>query len=478
MPCCRNATARPPIARLATRYGNFRLFLGLVLTLIIGFICSAFTDSILLFAIGQCLAALGQVGIQFATAIIVAENSALPNRALATALPMSPFAFTVFAVAPISEALLPDRWRLGYGIWAIVVPIAAIPLLLHMWFVERNQSLHAKLYESPNPLTESINNKAEDEQLDVFGLALFAVSLSLIFFSTAPAHSILTQQLQPPALLVGGTLFLIFVYHQIYVAETPILDLRLLYNRTVCAGCLVTFFYFFSFSLYQPYLFPYLLIAENLSIGSATNASLIFMFASIIFGLAASYLLKLTCRYKWIATSGTFVRFLGSIVMLSLTSPHTGKWSTYTYQAFAGAGMGIGSWVIQIGVQAAIAQSQIPALLALYATMGSLGGFLGDVMSSRIFLPTITRHLLDLLPESINTPHMIQELTGSVLIALSFDRGTLERSAIDVAWALTLRRLHMFSAAVLLCACITVWAMRDLKLDEESLEERNGEVTT
>jgi MFS family permease len=92
-------------------YGRFEAFTLSVVIIVLGFTLSSLAGSILTFGIGQCLLSIGQVGIQFLEAIVAADNSSLTNRGLATALTMTPFAFTVFAVAPIAAALLPDKWR-------------------------------------------------------------------------------------------------------------------------------------------------------------------------------------------------------------------------------------------------------------------------------------------------------------------------------------------------------------------------------
>lgn len=422
---------------------------------------SAASHSIGAFALGQCLTALGQVGVQFSQNIIVAQNSALPNRALATALPMSPFAFTVFAVAPISEALLPDRWRLGYALWALMVPLASLPLLIHLWSTERYHELCSSGHDKPT-ITE---------EFDMTGLVLFATSLSLIFFSTTPPSSHITYILQSPALALGTILLLTFIYQQVFLAPIPILALRHLSDRTILAGCTTTFLYFLSFSIYQPFLYPYFVISEDLSISSATNASLIFMFSSTTFGLLASLALKYTQRFKWLATSGTIVRTLGSMAMLYFCHPTTGKWQTYSYQAFAGAGMGMGSWVIQVGVQAAVSRADTGAILALYATFGSLGGFLGDAFSSVVFTPSLTQHLREKFPDTSDLPgdytreQWIRAIKESVLVATSFERGSAQRDAIDQSWAASMRLLHSWSLCALLLACVVVWGMRNLKLE-------------
>lgn len=154
--------------------------------------------------------------------------------------------------------------------------------------------------------------------------------------------------------------------------------------------------------------------------------------------------------------------------MLVLTNPLTGKWQTYGYQAFAGAGMGMGSWVVQVGVQAAVSRKDVGALLALYATFGSFGGFLGDAFASYVFTPHLTEHLRELLPNNINNEGWIRAIRESIVVAKSFDRGSLERAAIDESWTLTMRMLHTWSAGALALACFVVWGMKNLSLDDDN----------
>jgi hypothetical protein len=236
------------------------------------------------------------------------------------------------------------------------VPLTSIPLLTFLYTLRdvRAHPMSSPEPETPKTLPSHITPPAPT--FDKTGLFLLISSLLMVLFSTTPsssAHPIV----QHIALLLGASSLAFFVYHQLLLTPHPILALHLLQSRTVLFGCILTFLYFLAFCLYIPYLFTYLVVAQDLSISEATNAGLVYLFASVIFGLLSSLGMKLLRRYKQLAVVGAVVRALGSMTMLILTRPDVGVVGTFAYQTFAGAGMGVGSWVVQVGVQAAVDSS-------------------------------------------------------------------------------------------------------------------------
>ena len=72
---------------------------------------------------------IGFSGMIFCVDVITADTSSLKSRGLAYAFTTSPYIITAYAGSKASEHFAETNWRWGFGIFAIVLPFVAMPLL-------------------------------------------------------------------------------------------------------------------------------------------------------------------------------------------------------------------------------------------------------------------------------------------------------------------------------------------------------------
>lgn len=77
----------------------------------------------------QVFYTIGFGGMTFCVDVLTADISQLKNRGLAYAFTSSPYIITAFAGSKASEGFYYDiSWRWGFGCFAIIFPIVAVPL--------------------------------------------------------------------------------------------------------------------------------------------------------------------------------------------------------------------------------------------------------------------------------------------------------------------------------------------------------------
>ncbi|CAK7214135.1 hypothetical protein SBRCBS47491_002046 [Sporothrix bragantina] len=124
-----NAVIKPPMAKMADVFGRFEAFLGSVLLCVTGYIQMACSRDVQTFATAQILYSAGITGLQVLNQIFVADTSDLRHRALLSSLPDTPFLVTVWIGPSIAGAIINNTsWRWGYAMWAIILPLAFLPL--------------------------------------------------------------------------------------------------------------------------------------------------------------------------------------------------------------------------------------------------------------------------------------------------------------------------------------------------------------
>jgi MFS family permease len=249
------AVIKPPIAKIADAFGRLEAFSIAILLYIIGYIQMAASRNVQTYAAAQIFYSSGSTALQILQQIFIADTSDLLNRALLSTLPDLPFLATVWIGPVIGDSILSHTtWRLGYGLWSIVLPAAFLPFAMSLFLNTRRAAQLDLLPISPyagKPFIKQL--KLFWFEVDLFGLLLLSAALSLILIPLTLAarakggwsnHSVV-------AMLVIGCLCLIaFPVWDTNkrLAPRPLLTLRLFKERTVLAGCALAFFYFSKFS--------------------------------------------------------------------------------------------------------------------------------------------------------------------------------------------------------------------------------------
>ena len=219
----------------------------------------ASSNNVQTFASAQIFYSAGSQGLQILQQIFIADTSDLLNRALWSSLPDVPFLITVWVGPPIASSVLAHAtWRWGYGVWAIVLPVAFLPLALALLLNLRKAKRLNQLPPSPwEGQTIFGGAKSLWFELDVMGLLLLSAAFSLILLpcTLAQREKLGWKNGSMIAMVVVGCLCLILFpvwESNKKVAPHPFLSLDLLKNRTVVAGCAIGFFYFGQPSTQQP----------------------------------------------------------------------------------------------------------------------------------------------------------------------------------------------------------------------------------
>ena len=208
------------------------------------------------YASAQIFYSAGSTGLQILQQVFIADSSNLLNRALFASLPDLPFLATVW-IGPMvaSKVLSVTTWRWGYGMWAIILPAAFLPLALTLLLNQRKARKLNLL--KPRPWKGHGFFKIIRDawyELDMFGLMLLSAGVALVLIPLTLAANA-TNTWRNGSLVamhvVGCVCLLVFPFWETSkkLAPRPLLSLHLLKQRTALAGCALAFFYFSMSSL-------------------------------------------------------------------------------------------------------------------------------------------------------------------------------------------------------------------------------------
>ena len=284
--------------------------------------------------------------------IIISDISSLRDRVLFTIMPSIPSAINTWVGGDVAAALLDkryagparstddadtlnslDNWRWGYGMFCILTPVLAVPIITTLSIAMRVRKSDAD-YVRPPPRRQETWEKtlvAFFWQLDLVGLLLFVggaamvlVTITLANSRTArwsdgqcsllwPSPSLTRASLAHSiALLVIGFLCCIsFVIWERYFAKHPLIPFKLLTSRTVVCCLLIALFHPMAGGIVGGYFYTFLLVAANQSVKSATRLGFLPSLTGTVVAIIGSFAIRYTRRLKPFIIFGFVVQTLG-----------------------------------------------------------------------------------------------------------------------------------------------------------------------
>ena len=212
----------------ANRFGTKRLTLGSALLFSLGSLLCATASNVTLLVTFRALQGLGG-GILLPLTFTILTREAGPGR-LGRALAVG--GVPMF-IAPICGPIL-GGWLIdSFGwqwIFLINVPIGLFTLALAGLVLPKDE---------PAPA----------ESLDIVGMLLLTPGLVTLLYgvSLIPGRGTVDDRHVYLPVAVGSTLIVVFVFHALYRASNPLIDLRLLRNRMVASANATRFLYAVAF---------------------------------------------------------------------------------------------------------------------------------------------------------------------------------------------------------------------------------------
>jgi MFS family permease len=240
------------MAKVADVFGRFEAFCVSILIYILGYVQMAASTNVQTYASAQIFYSAGSTGLQILQQVFIADSSDLLNRAFLALLPEFPFLVTVWLGPTIADAVLrTSSWRWGYGMWAIILPAAFLPLALSLLLNQR-KARRLNLIKSPrNKRKQSFLSvvKRTWYDLDVGGLALLSAAVTLILVPLTLAANSKNGWGNANIIVMMAVGVVLLCFLPLWegsknLAPKPLLSLHLLRQRTALAGCALAFWYF------------------------------------------------------------------------------------------------------------------------------------------------------------------------------------------------------------------------------------------
>ncbi|PIL29490.1 MFS general substrate transporter [Ganoderma sinense ZZ0214-1] len=412
------AVGKPIIAKVAdvtSRATAYLVVLGFHVT---GYLVIATAPSVGAVAVGIIFYAIGYTGLQLLTAVIIADITTLKWRGLVTGLTSAPFLVNAVIGSKLAHVVHDNL----DGMFAIIVPVAMAPLILTLFWGER-QAKKQGLVRPSHPHDDLVHHaKAKwmerawlfAEQLDLVGLVLLGAAVALILLPMTLAQRAKGSWSNPSMVamfILGWILLPVFALWDIKYAKRPVIARRFLSNRTVVCVAFIGFFDFLSFFLTFLYLPSFVFVTKTWSeeqvfyFGQAQTVGL------TIFGILGGIIMRFTRRYKPLLVIGLCIRLLspsdahtypppsGVTLMIHSRGTNSSDAELVMTQVLQGLGGGFAAVCSGVGAQASVPHADVATVIAIVLLWTEIGAGVGSSLAGAIWAGTMPGKLREYLPE-------------------------------------------------------------------------------
>lgn len=444
----------------------------------------------------QTFYTIGFGGMTYCVDVITADASRLKNRGLAYAFTSSPYIITAFAGSKASEDVLNGiGWRWGFGIFSIVFLLVAAPLFLilkinlkkareqgtlaavaakqsdrYLW-----QSVRYWVLEFDCKRNDLMATLQDTDHRAVIGVVIFSIGLVVFFLPfdiAASAPNGWASGYIIAMIIVGIVMLLIFTLYETHVAPVPLLNWRLLTNRTVIGACLLDATYQISYYCWANYFTSFLQVVNDLSVAEAGYVSHTFDVVSGVLLLMVGFAVRKTGRFKWLLYIAVPLYIFTQGLMIYFRRPNQSVGYLVMCQVFISVGGSIFIIVEQLAILAAVDHQHVASVLALLNVVGTVGDAMGATISGAIWTNTFLGALGRNLPAS--AMEAIEDIYEDLDTQLSYAVGSEARLAIQQSYGYAQTR--MLAAGVGVMALALIWMLMIRNIDLKKVPQVKGMV--
>ncbi|KAG7088741.1 hypothetical protein E1B28_012709 [Marasmius oreades] len=449
-----SAVCKPFVAKLSDITSRPYTYTIILAFYVVGYIVVATSPSIQVFISGVVLVSIGSSGMDLLNGIIVGDLTTLEWRGFVGAILSLPFVINTWFSGKIVEAFSEgERWRWGYAMFAIIMPIVLGPAILTLIHLERkaqkegvvniasSNAARRRALEGSEEEREGLlgavvakavgtektwfrQAKHNLEEIDAIGLVLLGLGWGLVllpFVSKNYANGGLANPRIILAMILGALSLVAYILYERYISRIPSAPKRLLVNRTFISAVIIDFFYFFSGQLRGLYFESYILIVKTWSVQNVTYFNNIMTISLSLSGIVVGIIHRFTHRYKYLQIVGLVIKIFGIAVILGgHRTATTSSFALIASQILIGIGGACSVVGTRVSSQASVPHQDLALTLALLALWTKIGSALGAASASLIwseYMPILLRRYL---PEDISD-EKVHEFFGNIRAIRAYD---------------------------------------------------------
>ena len=476
------AAAQPTAAKIADVFGRAELIMVSVFFYTLGTIVEAVSTNVDAFSAGAVIYQIGYTMVIVLVEVIIADLTSTRSRLFFSYIPATPFIINTWVSGDISSAVLANStWNWGVGMWAIIYPVCAMPLILSLLWVGRRARKQGSLDKYTSSFAGGRGHITLQLfwQLDVIGVVLLIAILGLILtpFTLAGGFGNKWAQAHIIAPLVIGLVCIpVFAVYELNYAPHPLLPIRRMGDRGIWAPMGIALFLNFCWGMQADYLYTVLIVAFDFSIKAATRITQLYSFVSVITGTILGLIVYRVRRLKPFIVAGVCLFMVAFGLMIHYRGGNGGNQSgVIGAQILLGFAGGMFPYPAQASLQVQVSHEHLAIMTGLYLAIYQVGSAFGYTVSGAMWTQVLPGELERRLAFQPNATLAAAAYGDPFTIALAYPVGTEIRDGL-VASYMHVQKLLCITG-LCLCVPLLVFALciRNPRLTEaQTLAKEEG----
>ncbi|KAF3052440.1 hypothetical protein E8E11_008360 [Didymella keratinophila] len=206
------------------------------------------------------------------------------------------------------------------------------------------------------------------------------------------------------------------------------------------------------------------LVVFGLSVAKAGSITNIFNIVSCALGLLFAFAIRCSDRYKWAAVTALPVQILMTGLMIQFRQPGTRIGLLVMVEVFNAVCGAMMVAVQQLAVMSAVPHENVAVGLALLSMVTSIGGSVGETISTALWTNTVERKILEYLP--LRMKDQSHAIYVSLVTQLSFEWDSPQRQAVVGAYGDAQRLMVIVGTCALVPCILWVAMLKKYRLSE------------
>ncbi|KFG87980.1 putative siderophore iron transporter [Metarhizium anisopliae] len=426
-----SAVSKPFIAKISDITSRPYTYILALAFYVVGYVVAATSQSISAYVVGESFVALGSSGIDLVNDIIVADLTPLEWRGFLGALLSTPFIINTWFAGKIVQAMLSrNQWRWGYGMFAIIMPVAVGPAIATLIYLDRKAKKTGEVNLASSGEAHRVEKEAADQaargetvvdtvtmakpegswlqklrrgliEIDAFGLLLLGLGWALLLLPFS-LKTYARKSWANPSLIsmwvIGGLFLIAYVVYEIKWAKMPSAPRRLVFNKTFIVCVIIEASYFVSGMMRGLYWSSYVYVTKPWSYQNWVYYNNSMTLALCVFSPLAGALQRWTHRYKTICIIGLCIKVIGMGIMLNGHKATVSTGALVMTQVLIGGGGSLAVVGTRVASQASVPHQDVALTISLLALWSSIGRGIGSAIASVIWANQMPKQLRTYLP--------------------------------------------------------------------------------
>ncbi|AEO59133.1 hypothetical protein MYCTH_2307144 [Thermothelomyces thermophilus ATCC 42464] len=469
------AAAQPTSAKIADIFGRAELVVLSVFFYVLGTLIETVSNNVGTFSAGAIIHQIGYTMIMLLVEVIVADISSTRARLFFSYVPAMPFLITTWVSGNISAAVLSaTTWRWGVGMWCIIYPVCAMPLVVSLTLVSRRARKRGLMEK----YSEAVKGEPWGSflvdlfwRLDVIGVILLIAVFALILVPMTIAGGFQASWTAPHILgplIVGVCTIPVFVLWQMR-APHPLVPFYLIKDRAVWGALGIAVLLNWSWYMQGDYLYTVLIVAFDFGTEMATRLSSFYSFFSVVSGCLLGLVVFKVRRLKIFIVAGTclFMVAFGLLIHYRGDANTSSRAGVIGAQIVLGIAGGMFPYPAQASLQTVLRHEHLAVMTGLYLATYNLGSAFGNAVSGAIWTQVLPGQLNQRLAPFNNATLATLAYGKPFDFAAEYPVGTGERQAVIDAYKHSQRLLTI--TGICLCVPLIAFAavLRNPKLNDQ-----------